>query len=71
MMVIFKLKIYPTKRNLTVRFSRLVPILMLNANCHEILISDHILLKLKYVVDEYLWLPIVRTGTINAIGKQF
>ena len=41
-----------------------------NVNCHEILISDQILLKLECGVGEYLNLPCVETKHIKAIGKS-
>ena len=58
------LNIYPTKkkRNTTVLFSHQV-LLLINANCHEILISDQIPLKLKCSVDEYLCLQCAGTKT--------
>ena len=41
-----------------------------NVNCHEIFISDQILLKLECDVDEYLYLPFVSTKHIKANGKR-
>ena len=40
-----------------------------NVNCHEIFISDQILLKLQCDVDEYLFFPCVGTEHIKAKGK--
>ena len=39
-------------------------------NCHEILISDQILLKLECDVNEYLYLSFVSTKHIKASGKR-
>ena len=40
-----------------------------NVNCHEIFISDHILLRLECDVDKYLYFPCVGTKHIEAKGK--
>ena len=40
-----------------------------NVNCHEIFISEQILLKLECEVDEYLYFPCVCTKNIKANGK--
>ena len=40
-----------------------------NVNCHEIFISDQILLKLKCDVDEHLYFSCVGTKHIKAKGK--
>ena len=40
-----------------------------NVNCHEIFISDQILLKLKCDVDEYRYFPCGGTKHIQAKGK--
>ena len=40
-----------------------------NVNCHEIFISDQILLKLLCDVDEYLYFHCVDTKHINAKDK--
>ena len=40
-----------------------------NATCHEILVSDDILLKFECGVDEYLYLPCIGTKHIKANGK--
>ena len=41
-----------------------------NVNCHEIFISDQILLKLEFDVDEYLTFPCAGTKYIKAKGKE-
>ena len=41
-----------------------------NVNCHEILISDQILLKLECDIDEYLFFPCVGIKHIKANGEQ-
>ena len=41
-----------------------------NVNCHEIFISDQILLKLECDVNEYLYFPCVGTKHIKAKGKR-
>ena len=38
--------------------------------CHEIFISDQILLRLECDVDDYLYFPCVGTKHIKANGKQ-
>ena len=40
-----------------------------NVNCHEIFISEQILLKLECDVDEYLYFPCICTKNIKANGK--
>ena len=42
-----------------------------NVNCHEIFISDQILLKLKCDIDEHLYFPFVGTKHVYANGNEF
>ena len=42
-----------------------------NVNCHEIFISDQILLKLECDIDEHLYFPCVGTKHIMANGNEF
>ena len=63
--------IYPTKKethhyDFPIKFSFLYE----NVNCHEIFISDQILLKLKCGVDEHLYLPCVGMKHSEANGKR-
>ena len=57
------------KKRTTTIFPLRSPIKLENVNCHEIVISDQILLKLKCDVDEYLHFPFVGTKHIKAKGK--
>ena len=41
-----------------------------NVNCHEIFISDRILLKLECDLDKYLYFPYAGTKHIKAKGKR-
>ena len=43
---------------------------MENVNCHEIFISDQILLKLECDIDEYMYIPCIGTKHIKANGKR-
>ena len=63
--------IYPTKKE-THRYDFPIKISLYyeNVNCHEIFISDQILLKLECDVDEYLYLHFVSTKHIKANGKR-
>ena len=58
------------KKRTTTIFPIKVSFLYENVNCHEILISDQILLKLKCDLDEYLYFPCVGTKHIKASGKR-
>ena len=63
--------IYPTKKethhyDFRIKF----PFWYENVRCHEIFISDQILLKLEYDVDECLYLPYVGTKLIEPVGKR-
>ena len=64
------LDIYPTKKethhyDFPIKFSFNYG----NVTRHEILISDHVFLKLEYGVDEYLYLPCEGTQLTKANGK--
>ena len=63
--------IYPTKKETHhYDFPIKISLLYENVNCHEIFISDQILLKLECDVDEYLYLSFVSTKHIKANGKR-
>ena len=62
-------QIYPTKKKRTSKIFLLSS--PFNANCHNIFISDQILVKLECGVDEYLCLQCVETKRINANGKLY
>ena len=59
------------KRNAPLRYSHSDLLKYENVNCHEILISDQILLKLECDVDEYSGFPCVGPKHIKANGKRF
>ena len=42
-----------------------------NVNCHEIFISNQILLKLECELDEYLYFPCVDTNTPSRMVNEF
>ena len=63
------MNIYPTKKrhyDFPIKFSFQYE----NVNCHEIFISNQILLKLKCDVDEYLFFPCVGIKHIKTNGKR-
>ena len=64
-------EVYPTKKethhyDFPIKFSFWYE----NVNCHDLLISDQILLKLECGVDEYLYLPCIETKHTKANGKR-
>ena len=64
------MQLYPTKKethhyDFPIKISFYYEI----ANCHEIFISDQILLKLECNVDEHLYFPCVGIKQIKAKGK--
>ena len=62
--------IYPTKKETHhYDFPIKISFLYENVNCHEIFISDQILLKLECDVDECLYFPCVSTKHTKAKGK--
>ena len=62
--------IYPTKKKrATTIFTIKISFKYESVNCHEIFISDQILLKLECDKDEYLYFPCVGTKHIKANGK--
>ena len=58
------------KKRTTTIFLIKISFLYENVNCHEIFISDQILLKLECDVDEYLYFPCVCTNYTKANGKR-
>ena len=52
------------------RTTTIFPLRSPYVNCHEIFISDQILLNLKCGVDAYLYLPFESTKHIKANGKR-
>ena len=62
--------IYPTKKETHhYDFPIKISFKYENVNCHEIVISNQILLKLESDVNEYLYFPCVGTKHIKANGK--
>ena len=62
--------IYPTKKETHhYDFPIQISFKYENVNCHEIFISDRILLKVECGVDEYLYFPCVGTKHIKANDK--
>ena len=59
----------PLKKRTTTIFPFRSPFKTKNVNCHEILLSDQILLKLECDVDEYLYLPCVGTKWLTSCGS--
>ena len=63
--------LYPTKKETHhYDFPIKISFIYENVNCQEIFISDQILLKLEYDVDEYLYYPCVGTKHIQTNGKR-
>ena len=64
-------KIYPTKKETHhYDFPIQISFKYENVNCHEIFISDQILLKLECDVNEYRYFPCVGTKHIKAKSKR-
>ena len=64
-------EIYPTKKETRhYNFPIKISFKYENVNCHEIVISDQILLKLVCDVDEYLYFPCLGTTCTKANGKR-
>ena len=58
------------KKRTTTIFPIKISIYYENVNCHEIFVSDQILLKLECDVDEYLYFPFEGTKHIKANVKR-